>query len=176
VLVVAAEEFDWILAEAHRAWRLVPSRDAGPTDQWNRRGAPLAEGAAAVLLSRDPGAATVSFAEGRTHFSKADAAVMLDEAVADLACGAPPDRIVSGANGTWAEAGIERVLAGHFPGQRPESLKPGHATRECLGAGALLLVVLALEELQCIGKQRALVASLGWNQQAAAVWIERTPG
>jgi hypothetical protein len=37
-------------------------------------------------------------------------------------------------------------------------------------------VVLALEELQCIGKQRALVASLGWNQQAAAVWIERTPG
>ena len=176
VLVVAAEEFDWILAEAHRTWRLVPSRDAGPTDQWNRRGAPLAEGAAAVLLSRDPGAATVSFAEGRTHFSKADAAVMLDEAVADLACGAPPDRIVSGANGTWAEAGIERVLAGHFPGQRPESLKPGHATRECLGAGALLLVVLALEELQCIGKQRALVASIGWNQQAAAVWIERTPG
>ena len=96
--------------------------------------------------------------------------------VALLARGAPPDRIVSGANGTWAEAGIERVLAGHFPGQRPESLKPGHATRECLGAGALLLVVLALEELQCIGKQRALVASLGWNQQAAAVWIERTPG
>ena len=39
-----------------------------------------------------------------------------------------------------------------------------------------LLVVLALEELQSIGKQRALVASIGWNQQAAAVWIERTPG
>ena len=174
VLVVAAEEFDWILFEAHRAWRLVPSWDGGSADEWLRRGAPLAEGAAAVLLSRDPGAATVGFADGRTHFSKAEAPAMLDEAVADLVCGTPPDRIVSGANGTWAEAGMESVLARRFPECRPASLKPGHATGECLGAGALLLVVLALEELQRTGLRSALVASLGWNQQAAAAMIERS--
>ena len=174
VLVVAAEEFDWILFEAHRAWRLVPSWDGGSADEWLRRGAPLAEGAAAVLLSRDPGAATVGFADGRTHFSKAEAPAMLDEAVADLVCGTPPDRIVSGATGTWAEAGMESVLARRFPECRPASLKPGHATGECLGAGALLLVVLALEELQRTGLRSALVASLGWNQQAAAAMIERS--
>ena len=174
VLVVAAEEFDWILSEAHRAWRLVPSRDGSSADEWLRRGGPLAEGAAAVLLSRDPGAATVSFAEGRTHFSKAEAPAMLDAAVADCACAAPPDLIVSGANGTWAGAGIEGVLARRFPERWPASLKPGRATGECLGAGALLLVVLALEELQRTDARRALVASLGWNQQAAAAVIERS--
>ncbi len=173
VLVVAAEEFDWILCEAHRAWRLVPSWGGASADEWMGRGAPLAEGAAAILLSRDSTGTQVCFAEGRTHFSKADAPAMLGQALADIAGDGPPDLIVSGMNGTWAGAGIESVFARRFPSQWPASLKPCLATGECLGAGALLHVVLALEELQRTGAQRALVTSLGWNQQAAVAMIVR---
>ncbi|MEO6739681.1 MAG: beta-ketoacyl-[acyl-carrier-protein] synthase family protein, partial [Chthoniobacteraceae bacterium] len=52
VLVVAAEELDWVLLEAHRAWRLIPSCEGAVPVEWTHRGTPLAEGAAAVLLSR----------------------------------------------------------------------------------------------------------------------------
>ena len=228
VLVVAAEEFDWILSEAHRAWRLVPS-DGRAADEWSCWGVPLAEGAAAVLLSRDAGRAKVHFAEGRTHFLKNEAAKMMAEAIADIADRGVPDAVVSGANGTWIDAAIERAIARQFPNVEPERcgelraedrrprlsrqtdvpsvgaggtpachdrreawssgiaripgnvgpacpalLTPKRALGECLGAGALLQVVIALEELRRTGGQRALVAALGWNQQAAAAVIERT--
>ena len=62
----------------------------------------------------------------------------------------------------------------HKPKVVVAPVKPGRATGECLGAGALLLVVLALEELHRTDSHRALVASLGWNQQAAAAMIERS--
>ena len=175
VLVVAAEELDWILLEAHRAWRLVPSRASGATDEWTRRGAPLAEGAAAVLLSRKPGAAKVTFSEGRTHFSKADAPAMLEQAFADRAQASDPDLIVSAESATWSGAAIGRAIKQRFPKLHATLLRPIPSIGECLGAGALLQVVLALEELRHNGAQNALVTSLGWNQQAAAAIIERTP-
>ncbi len=184
VLVVAAEEFDWILGEAHAAWRLVPSGGRAP-QKILPRGVPLAEGAAAVLLSRDTGKATVTFAEGGTHFSRADARKMIAGALADLAvCGAAsragssaPDLLVSGANGTWTDAAITTARAENpasaDAAQATAMLTPKFALGECLGAGALLQVVLALGELRRTGAQRALVAALGWNQQAAAGMIER---
>ena len=168
VLVVAAEEFDLILGEAHRAWGLVPSGGAEAADKWSCRGVPLAEGAAAVLLSRDTGSETVVFSEGRTHFSRAEAPEMMRQALADVAGRGAADLVVSGANGTWTDAGIEQALGGR------ESLKPKRNLGECLGAGALLQVVIALEELRRTESRRALVVALGWNQQAVAALIERS--
>jgi 3-oxoacyl-[acyl-carrier-protein] synthase II len=173
VLVVAAEEFDWILSEAHRAWRLVTSFDGSAPNELTGQGAPLAEGAAAILLSRDAGSAKVRFAEGCTHFAKSDAPEMLEQALAEVADGELPDVIVSGANGTWTDAVIERAVARHFPNSQPAMLSPKRALGECLGAGALLQVVIALEELRRTNARRALVTTLGWNQQAAAAMIER---
>ena len=98
---------------------------------------------------------------------------MMRRAIADVAARGAPDVVVSGANGTWADAGIECALAGQFPNVLPVPLTPKHTLGECLGAGALLQVVIALEELRCNGGQRALVAALGWNQQAAAAWVAR---
>jgi 3-oxoacyl-[acyl-carrier-protein] synthase II len=172
VLIVAAEELDWILLEAHRAWRLVPSRNSAPKNDCASPGVPLAEGAAAVLLSRDSGNATVAFAGGRTHFSRAEAAGAIERAIAEIAHHGVPDEIVSGANGTWTDAGIAHAITRHFPNAQAP-LTPRRALGECLGAGALLDVVIALEEMRSSGANRALVATLGWNQQAAAVLIER---
>ena len=174
VLVVASEEIDWILIEAHHAWRLVPSRDDWPEKKCAGHGVPLAEGAAAVLLSRDAGCATVTFAEGRTHFSKNEAQEMMERALADMVDRGILDVIVSGANGTWTDAGITCALALHFPNAKLVPLTPKRALGECLGAGALLQAVLALEELRRTGARCAFVTSLGWNQQAAAAVIERT--
>ena len=174
VLVVAAEELDWILIEAHRAWRLVPSRGSGAMAEWTRRGAPLAEGAAAVLLSRDAGCATVIFAEGRTHFSRDEAPEMMERALSDIVDGRVPDVLVSGANGTWTGTAIERAVARRFPDLLKASLRPKRALGECVGAGALMQVVIALEELRRTAARRALVAALGWNQQATAAVIELT--
>ena len=85
-----------------------------------------------------------------------------------------PDVVVSGANGTWADAGIEDALTRQFPNLRPVMLTPKHTLGECLGAGALMQVILATEELRQTGARHALVAALGWNQQAAAASIENT--
>ncbi len=173
VLVVAAEELDWILFDAHRAWGLVLPRKNGTDDAWPRRGVPLAEGAAAILLSREPGIARVCLGEGYTHFSKGDAAAMLGRVLADIAPEGPLDFIVSAEDDTWAGAECSRALARDFPKLRDRLLKPNCSMGECLGAGALLQAVLAVEELRRTGTQRALVAALGWNQQAAVAMIER---
>jgi len=174
-LVVAAEEFDWILGEAHRVWRLVPGRADGVEGGWPDRGIPLAEGASAVLLCREHGDANVVFAAGRTHFERSEAAEMIDEALAEIAACGVPDVIVTGENGTWTDAAIGRALVRHVPGLRASSLlAPKKALGECLGAGALQQVAIALGELRATGSRRALVAALGWNQQAAAAVIERT--
>ncbi len=175
VLVVAAEELDWVLLEAHRAWGLVQSRSAG-SDRSTQRGTPLAEGAAAVLLSRDPGITTLSFSENGTHFSKADAAEMLKQTLAEIMNDSLPDFIVAAGSETWTGKEIERALQHDFPKITANVLKANSSIGECLGAGALLQVVVALEELRSTDMQRALVASLGWNQQVAAAMIERAHG
>ena len=97
----------------------------------------------------------------------------LEKAVADLADCGPPDAIAGDANRTWSGKMITKLLEARFPAQSPGTLKISAALGNCPGAGALTEVVLALEELKRAGRQRALVAALGWNQQAAAAVVER---
>lgn len=165
VLVVAAEELDWILLEAHRDWRLT-------TDGVNP-GALLAEGAAAVLLSREPGELSAEAREGHSFVTRAEAGAAIDAAVAQFAKRGLVDVIVSGSNDTWADALVDRAIALHLPNTRAKIVAPKRHVGEALGAGGLLQVVLAAAALRAGGGARALVASVGWNQQAAAALVER---
>ena len=156
VLVVAAEELDWALVQAHADWRLTAP------------GAVLAEGAAAVLLSKDASRASVEVPAGESFFARAEAPAALARALAGLVSPEPMDFIFSGSNGTWSDAILDAALQRHFPAPRRAPLFSKASFGEAIGAGALLQVVLAADALHRFGGQHALVAALGWNQQAAA--------
>jgi 3-oxoacyl-(acyl-carrier-protein) synthase len=173
VLVVAAEELDWILIEAHRTWRLIAPKGRALSHMRPHTGALLAEGAAAVVIGCEGRRAAVHMRDGCTCFSKREAPAVMDRVLAGLSEFAPVDLIVSGGNGTWADDVIEAAVARHFPNARQAILKPKDATGEILGAGALLQVLLAADALERTDSHRALVAAMGWNQQAAAAVIER---
>lgn len=161
VLVVAAEELDWILIEAHYDWRL--------TDP----GALLAEGAAAVVLARK-GALRVHCPPGQSFVTRAGARAAMDAALRGVAGGGQPDVLVDGCNDTWVDPVMRRAVAEAYPGWAPtQVLSPRRALGEAVGASSLLQVVLAAEALRQGEARRALVAALGWNQQAAAAVMER---
>lgn len=176
VLVVAAEELDWILLEAHHAWRLIArDRPAMPHRQ-PPTGALLAEGAAAVLLSRDGRRATVDVAGGMSFCSRAEAASALDEVLRCFAGRGRPDVIVDGGNGTWVDEVIGKITAAHFPPPRLPGVFSKDYFGEAPGCGALQQIVVAVDALERSACTCALVPTLGWNQQAAAAWVARVPG
>ena len=164
VLVVAAEELDWILLEAHRDWRLT-------TDGVNR-GALLAEGAAAVLLSKEGKFGAVEIGAGESFTSRREAPQAIATVIARLVPSGPIDLVVSGANETWVDKAIAAAIERHYPKLMCPAVVPKQNIGEALGAGSLLQVVLAISGLRELSAHRALVASLGWNQQAAAALVE----
>jgi 3-oxoacyl-(acyl-carrier-protein) synthase len=166
VLVVGAEELDWILLEAHRNWRL--------TAEGSRPGAILAEGAAAVVLTNDASNVSVKTSPGQSFTSMREAAGAMEAAVRSHEDSGRLDLVISGANETWADELIEDALRQHAPAAGVPIVTPKLQLGEALGAGALLQVVLGASAIQARQVNRALVASLGWNQQAAAALIERT--
>ncbi len=166
VLVVAAEELDWILLEAHQNWRLTAGE--------KRRGALLAEGAAAVLISKASSPLSVEVREGRSFVSRQEAAFAVDAVFGDYKQTGPIDFIVSGGNDTWADRLLADAARKTEIGKDAPSIMPKRHFGEALGAGALLQVVLAAAALNETKASRALVTSLGWNQQAAAALVERS--
>ncbi len=165
VLVVAAEELDWVLVQAHADWRLIRRHDG--------RGAVLAEGAAAVLLSRDAQRVNVTVAQGQTFFSQHEALPAMERALAEFPSSEPVDFVLSGGNGTWADGILDSALQRYFPPLRRAAILPKACFGEAIGAGALLQVVLSADALCRFGGDHALVASLGWNQQAAAARLRK---
>lgn len=164
VLVVGAEELDWILLEAHCDWRL--------TTDGNERGALLAEGAAAVLLTRDTGSVSLELGRGCTFVSHDEAANAMRQSLAEFSRHQPVDLLLNGGNGTWVDEVIHSAAIQEFP-SITSVVTPKLHLGEALGAGALLEVVLAAESLIQGRATRALVAALGWNQQAMAAVLER---
>jgi 3-oxoacyl-(acyl-carrier-protein) synthase len=175
VLVVAAEELDWILMEAHREWRLTVAKGRAAPHGGSHTGALLAEGAAAVLLGREGRRATAHLREGLTCFSRREAASVMDRLLAGFAALAPVDLVVSGGNGTWVDDVIASAVERHFPQTERPWLMPKEHFGEALGAGALLQVVMAVDALEHQGLDRALVVAMGWNQQAGAAVIGKAP-
>ena len=163
VLVVAAEELDWALIEAHRDWRL-----ARPG-----KGALLAEGAAAVLLGHDGRRAKIASHPGESFISRREAPAALDRVFTALKPDGVVDIFASGANGTWVDALLRSAAARHLTSPAPRELVVKEFFGEAIGAGALLQVVLATDALERQSASRALVAALGWNQQASGALITR---
>ncbi len=158
VLVVAAEELDWILAEGHRLWRLT-SR-TGTCRPFAGGGTLLAEGSAAAVLSLQGNATKLTTTPGQTIPNRRLATAALRATITALG-GPAPDHIVDGANGTW----IDAAIAEFSPSDR--RISPKANIGEAIGASALQQVVLAATLAG-----RTLVPALGWNQQAAAAIVE----
>ena len=175
VLVVAAEELDWILLEAHRTWRLLARDGRAVPHLRQRTGALLAEGAAALVLSRDGGRATADVAAGVSFCNSDEAACALGEVLRRFAGHGRPDLIVDGGNGTWVDAVIAGATDANFPPPRLPGVFSKDYFGEAPGCGALQQIVLAVDALDRFACDTALVQALGWNQQAAAAWIARVP-
>ena len=154
-IVVAAEEIDWILCEAYRDWRLA---------------ATLAEGAAALVLTRDA-ALRVRTHEGVPFFRQRAAAAALARVLGELVRNAAPDLVVRSANGTFIDAAESAALAKICPGAA--AVFPRRALGESPGASALMQVVVAAHAVRTERWKRALVSAPGFNQQAGGAVVER---
>lgn len=156
-LVVGAEEFDWVVGEACESWSLVAR--GGIITPFRGGGTVFAEGAAAVLLGREGGAAVSRIVPPRSFRS-------LEEG-AELARGLPTSRIViSSASGTKFDA-VE-----HGVGNRP--VTPKAVFGEVFATSSIQAVVCAALALADDPEAPdALVLSTGFSAQFAALRLTR---
>jgi 3-oxoacyl-(acyl-carrier-protein) synthase len=169
VVVVGAEESDWVLCEAYGDWRF--SRRPGSS-----RGALLGEGAAAVVLGRE-GDLELTTHPGGPVFRLTEAAAALRRVHSELVPEGEVDLIIGGANGTPADRVERQVLGKRFPGA--EFFHPKLAFGEALGAAALMQVVVAALALRHGGlpgtngkpANSALVSAVGFNHQASGALL-----
>ncbi len=157
VVVVAAEELDWIICEAYADWRL--SRTA------------LSEGAAAVVLSRE-GRWDLCTHGGIPFQRQKEAAGVMDRVLQDLAAEAPVDLVVGPQNGTFIDNAVTAVTERHFPTSQPH-LCPKRQLGEMLGAGGLVQIILAALAVEKTDCAKALVPVIGFNHQADAAIVSR---
>ena len=148
VVVVGAEECDWILCEAYAAWRLART--------------PLAEGATALVLRRE-GRWNLQTHPGAPFARQRNADVALASVLADFA-GEKVERVIASANGTFIDRAETAALTAHFPNAPTFSLK--NSFGECPGASALQQVVAA-----ALTGTRTLATVIGANHQAGAALI-----
>lgn len=158
-IVVACEELDWILCEAYRTWRLTRT--------------PLAEGAAALVLTRDQGRLSVRASGAIPFFRQRDAAAALEKAAGFMGPVGPVDFIVTCEEGSFrgraVAAALQRIL--RAPSQPASQTQA--AFGEMLAAGSLVNLIVAALRLEKEGGRRALIPAIGFNYQAAAAMIER---
>ncbi len=149
VVVVGAEECDWILCEAYRGWRLACT--------------PLAEGAAAVVLKRE-GRWKFTTHPGAPFFHQRDAAAALASVLAHFA-DAKIERVICSANGTFIDRAEASALAPHFP--NVPVFTPKKSLGESPGASALQQTIAA-----AMTGESALVTVVGFNHQVSATLVE----
>jgi hypothetical protein len=157
-VVVGAEECDWILCEAYKTWRMGR--------------APLAEGAAAVVL-RGEGRWDLRTHAGATFFRQSEAGAALERVLADFAAEPAADLIISSANETFADRAEAAALRSGHAGIR--TLVPKRQFGEAPGASDLMQTVLAAVALEKLGLRGALVPVIGFSQQASAARLTRRP-
>lgn len=155
-VVVGAEECDWILCEAYKTWRMART--------------PLAEGAAAVVLSRE-GRWNVRTHPGATFFRQREAQAALERVLADFAAEPAPELIVSSANQTFVDRAERSAL--NRCSAEIRTLFPKQQLGEAPGASALMQTVLAAVALEKLELGSALVPVIGFSQQASAARLTR---
>ncbi len=166
-VIAGAEEADWILCEAYRQWRLATA--SGAVQIGAGRGALIADGAAAIVLSLEGVCRLDGVNEGVPFFRQSEAASSLGAALGQLRPGVPPARVISSANGTFvdrAEGAAVECAFGAVP-----TLCPKVSLGDAFGAGALMQVICAVQSLRDNPTGSVLVPVIGLNQQAAAALI-----
>lgn len=162
-LVVGGEEIDWILCEAYRTWRLITPR--AKIDLHSGRGTLFGDGGAAILVGRNGAISLPLIHPGESFFRRAEAPAAIRRVLSKLAEDGAADLAVSCANGTFIDNAEGAALAASFPNAKV--LSPKKSLGEALGASALVQTIVAALALQRGEATRAVVSSLGFNQQAA---------
>jgi 3-oxoacyl-(acyl-carrier-protein) synthase len=157
VLVVAAEELDWILCDAYRDWRLART--------------PLAEGAGAIVLSRT-GRWSVAVGPGVPFQNQRGAGGALRRALSGLDL-TGVDLLISPENGTFIDRALSENAAAWEPSS-PLVLTPKHQLGEMIGAAGLVQLVIGAMGLEKLGLAKALVPVIGFNHQADAAVVSRS--
>lgn len=153
-VVVGAEECDWVLCEAYADWRLART--------------PLAEGAAALVLSRS-GDIEIQAHAGAPFFHQREAGAALQGVLATLQGSESAELVVRSANGTFVDR-AEAVALAVQHGDTP-AFFPKRSFGEAPGAGALMQVITAILALKKRCLRSALVPVVGFNQQVSAAVV-----
>ena len=165
-IVVGAEEADWILCEAYRQWRF-------SSDSVEKRGALVADGAAAIVLGRQGKYRLRCISGGVPFFRQSEAGASLSAALAELEVPGRPARVISSGNGTFVDGAERGAVEGAF-GTIP-TLHPKLSLGDPFGASALMQLICAVRSLSRDPDGAVLVPVIGLNQQAAAALVS-APG
>ena len=187
VLVVGAEETDWLLCDAYRNWRLL--RKAPPIEPFSAppRGMILSEGAGALLLARE-GAVRIEKVASGTNFSHQRGAAACVSAVFEELTDTRTDLVVASANGTFVDEAESTAVEQHCPAAPVYA--PKAALGESVGASAMWQIICAATALreQAIPAplplptarprnpaplESAVVSVCGLNQQVAGLRLRR---
>lgn len=151
-LVVASEEIDWLSAEGLRLYSrsLVPS-----------------EGAGAIYLERGDGPAVIEALPDPVSFtgrSRAEAALRIRGSLSPIDDGST--LLVDSRSGIRS---FDEAEAAMWRGWKGPAWSPKKLLGDSMGATAAFQVVAAVESLKSGSLKQAVVSSVGWNQQCAAM-------
>ena len=145
VLVVAAEEADWLLCDAYKSWRLL--RSSPPIEPFQKppKGTILSEGGGAVLLGRE-GALRIEKSFAAPHYARrAQVKERVKDALEHVAT-ATTGAVVSSANGTFIDEAEAVALSTILPGAILYTPKP--SLGESVAAAGIWQVIIAAEALR----------------------------
>jgi 3-oxoacyl-(acyl-carrier-protein) synthase len=159
-LVTAAQEIDWITCEAYSRWGLIKD-DASESSVFS-------EGAAAIVLTREPGDCRVSATHpGFSCPTEKDAEERLDAVLAEILPGSQVILSVSCASGTRLDIAEKNCIERRLPSARV--LAPKSILGESLACSTVQQVIVGALALREAGGGDALVTAIGYNRQVAGL-------
>jgi hypothetical protein len=159
-LVTAAQELDWITCEAYARWGLI--RDG------SNHASVFSEGAAAIVLAREPDSCWVSATHsGYSCPSEKDTEERLDAVLKDLLQGSHVHVAVSCASGTRLDLAEKHCLARHLP--TAKVLTPKSVLGESLACSTMQHVITGVLALRESGGGDAAVTAIGYSRQVAGL-------
>lgn len=153
-LVVAAQEIDWIVAEAYRMWG-IPGADS----------VVFGEGAAAVLLGAE-GKWRIETCAGKNFTTLKNGMSALAGVLASLGRPAALIGSMSGSKFDSTERGAIRDSLG-----TPNEIHPRTVLGEAFAASTIGQIIVATECCGADGRDAVAVPVLGWNGQCAAASV-----
>jgi Beta-ketoacyl synthase, N-terminal domain len=163
-LIIAAQELDWITCEAYSRWGLIKDDCS--------RASVFSEGAAAIVLAREPGECRVSATHpGFSCSTEKDLEEHLDTVLEELLLGSQVSVCISCASGTRLDFAEKNCLAKRLPAARV--LTPKSILGESLACSTLQQVITGALALKDTGDGNALVTTIGYNRQVAGLILTR---